>query len=295
MKNKVNILAPIFLILAALIWGISFIIMKNTLVSIHPALLIAIRFSLAAVLFFIISIKKLKLINKKVIIIGLFTGIFLGCAYIIQTFGLTYTTPGKNAFITSLYCLMVPFMYWLFNKEKPNKYNFIAVGIALLGLILLSIETILTFKEINFGDILTFISSVFYGLHIVFTNKYCKNYDVLLITLFQFISTSILAWITVFVCEVNVSFVYSGEMIISFLYLVVFATGLALLFQNYGIKNMDPNKGALLLSFESVFAVLISIIMGLEKILSLFSIFGFVLIFIAIFISETQLKIFKKK
>lgn len=294
MTNKKNIIAPLLLLVASLIWGISFVIMKDALDNIGASYLIAIRFSVAALLIFLISFKKWKLINFRLVLTGLLTGLFLGGAYIIQTYGLKLTTPGKNAFITSIYCILVPFLYWIFNKKRPNKYNFISAGIALVGLGLISFKSLIEFRVINIGDILTFICGIFYALHIVFTNKYCQEHDLYLITAFQFLSTAIMAWVIVFAFERSFEPI-TLNMVPQLLYLIVLASFLALLFQNYGMYNMDPSKGSLILSLEAVFGALTSIIFGYETNVDLVRILGFLLILGAIFISQTQLKFLRKE
>ena len=111
---KKDIEGSILLFIAALIWGSSFIVMKSAVDFLTPAVLLFLRFSLAALLLSLLFFKKIKILNFQQIKGGLITGSCLFGAYYVQTWGLNYTTPGKNAFLTAVYCAIVPFLVWLF-------------------------------------------------------------------------------------------------------------------------------------------------------------------------------------
>ena len=293
MTNKKNIIPTGSLFLATLIWGMSFIVMKSSLDLFNPSYIIAIRFTIAAIVLSLIFIKKWKKCNIKLIVTGLWTGTFLGIAYIIQTYGLKYTTPGKNAFFTAIYCIIVPFLYWIFTKKKPDVFNIIAVILTVIGIGLVLLNVTGGEGAFNIGDLLTLICSIFYALHIVVVNIYAQKYDIYLITIIQFYSTAIIAWIFTLIFEGSPQ-ALSLNTIPQLLYLSILSSGVGILLQNYGLKYVNPTQGSLILSLESVFGVLISIISGYEQEITIIKIIGFIIVFIAILISETKLKfIFK--
>ena len=111
------------LFMSALIWGSSFIVMKSTVDAIPIFTLLAIRFTAAFVILRLVFIKRLKKIRLDDIWKGAVIGFCLFAAYVTQTIGITDTTPGKNAFLTAIYCVIVPFLFWLVNKTKPDKFN----------------------------------------------------------------------------------------------------------------------------------------------------------------------------
>ena len=133
-QKKINSISKIALFGASLIWGSSFIVVKSSMDSLDPNLLLAIRFTIACLLLSLIFYKKLKLINKDYLKKGAVIGILLFLAYSFQTIGITDTSPGKNAFLTAAYCVIVPFLYWLVDKIKPDKYNMLAAIICLAEL-----------------------------------------------------------------------------------------------------------------------------------------------------------------
>lgn len=275
---------------AALIWGSSFLIVKNSMDTMPPNLLNAIRFTISCLLLSVIFFKRLKNINKDYIIKGGIIGFFLFFGYMLQTIGITDTTPGKNAFLTSIYCVIVPFMFWAVNKKKPDAFNIIAAFTSTIGIGLVSLNEGLT---IGMGDSLTLVSGFAYAAHIVAIAKYGKGKDPILLTIIQFGFAAIMSWIVSFLTHETMK-EWSFEVIIGVLYLAVFASALAMLLQNIGQKYTKPAPAAILLSLESVFGVLFSVIFYHEKItMRLF--IGFLLIFIAVIISETKLSFLLKR
>ena len=138
--------------IAALIWGSSFIVMKSAVDFLTPAVLLLIRFVLAAIFLAILFFSKIKNLSKENILGGMLTGCCLFAAYYVQTWGLSFTTPGKNAFLTAVYCAIVPFLVWIIHHKRPDIYNFIAAFICILGIGCVSLNGDLS---INIGDLLT--------------------------------------------------------------------------------------------------------------------------------------------
>lgn len=109
--------------------------------------------------------KKWKLFNLKYLWTGAITGAFLGFAYIFQTIGLKHTTPGTNAFLTTVYCVIVPFLSWVVSKKRPDIYNFIAAAICITGIGLVCLDGKMSFSFL--GEGFTLICGIFYALQIV--------------------------------------------------------------------------------------------------------------------------------
>jgi drug/metabolite transporter (DMT)-like permease len=280
-----NIGGKIALFGAALIWGGSFLIVKNTMDVIQPHVLIAIRFTIATLLLAIIFHKKLKLLNKDYLISGGIIGLFLFLAYSMQTIGVTDTTPGKNAFLTTIYCVLVPFLNWLIDKKRPDIYNFTAAILIIAGVGLVSLTP--GFR-IGMGDTFTLAGGVFFALHLVAIAKF-RDKDPILLTILQFAYSAVFGWIAALMFE-DFPKVWNLELISGLLYLSVLATALALLLQNIGQKYTNPSQASIILCLESVFGVILSVIFYHEVItLRLFA--GFLLIFLAVIISETKFKL----
>ena len=287
-----QLVAKLALLLATLIWGSSFIIMKDALDDITTYYLLAIRFTGAFVLLGIVFWKKWKHINKEVIIAGFIMGTALIAAYAFQTFGLMDTTPGKNAFLTAGYCILVPFLFWGVTGTRPDKFNVIAAVLCIVGIGLVALDDNLS---VGRGDLLTLVCCVFYALHIVVSAKFTRTMDVMLLTIGQFFFAAMWSWVLAFLFEPPlIVSEMSTEIWMVLGYLCVFATAGALGLQTFGLKYTSPSAGALILSLESVFGVIFSIMVGAEEVTARLLI-GFAVIFFAIVVSETKLEFLQNK
>ena len=288
-ENNTTRLARLALLLATLIWGSSFVVLKNTLDTVPILLLLAVRFIGAGVLLSAVFWKKLRLIDKSYLASGAIIGLFLFLAYTFQTYGLARTTPGKNAFLTAFYCMLVPFLFWITDKKRPDRYNIIAALMCITGIGLVSLTDSLTIES---GDLLTLIGGFFFGAHIVVVAKFSKKKDPVLITILQFFYCGIFAAVGSILFE-TAPHGWIGNAWIPLLYMMVFCTGVTLLCQNWGQAHLPPSNAAILLSLESVFGVIFSVIIYHEaltpRLLS-----GFCLIFAATIVSETKLDFLKR-
>ena len=285
-----RILPKFALFSAALIWGSSFFIVKNT-VDIFPTnFLLAIRFTIGCLLLCVLFPKKLTQLNRTCLWQGIVLGLLIFTAYCIQTIGLTDTTPGKNAFLTAAYCILVPFLYWITDKRRPDLYNFSAAFLCLAGIGLVSFDGNFSMR---FGDAMTLISALFFAAHIVAGARFGGKSDPILLTILQFGTAAVCSWVLGFTTETFPKEIPLNAAL-GLLYLAVFATTIALLLQNIGLKYADPTSGAILLSLESVFGVLFSMLFYQER-LTLRLGAGFLLIFIAVILSETKLSFLRKK
>ncbi len=278
------------LLLTTMIWGTSFVIMKDTLESVPTLWLLAIRFTGAAALMALFGARRLKTIDRGYLRGGVRMGVCLFVAYILQTYGLVYTTPGKNAFLTASYCVLVPFLWWFFNRRRPDIYNIAAAVLCFVGMGLVSVQTGFT---IGIGDALTICCGLFYALHIIATAKAAETRDPVLLSMLQFAVAAVLCWIIApavspFPKQVPASAWYSIA------YLCVVCTGVCFLLQTVGQKYTPPSAVAVILTLESVFGTILSVLFYHER-LTLRVASGFALIFVAVLISETKLRFLRRE
>ena len=282
------------IILATIIWGSSFVVMKNSVDVLPTFWLLAIRFSFAALVLAIVFIKRWKVLDKQYLIGGTVMGFCLFVAYAFQTFGLEETTPGKNAFFTAVYCVIVPFLYWVIARRRPDKFNVLAAFLCIAGIALVSV-TGDNATAFNIGDVLTLIGGFFFACHIVAVAKYSEGRDIFILTTLQFASFAVFSWIGVLVTRPPLDVaVFDQSMVLGLAYLVIFSSCGALLFQNIGQKYTAPATAAVLLSLEAPFGVLFSILLASERPTPLMFV-GFALIFLAVVCSETKFSFLRKK
>jgi drug/metabolite transporter (DMT)-like permease len=277
------------LLLATIIWGVAFVLMDFTLGSVTTLYILAFRFTGAALVMLIVSLRFLKKLDRGYVLGGAAMGLALFLAYVTQTFGLMYTTPGKNAFLTASYCVMVPFLYWFSDRTRPDRYNLLAAFVGLVGIGLISVNQDFS---VNVGDALTLVCAFFYAVHIIISNRVLRGRNILLLCLVQFATAGILAGAGAVIFEPfprNVP----GSTIGLLVFLAVVATAFCLLMQIYGQKHTPPAQASIIMTFEAVFGVLSSLVAGLEP-MSVRLVIGFLLTFSAVIISETKLDFLKK-
>ena len=291
LKRRPATLGKLLILLATIIWGSSFVVLKNTLDTIPTEFLLGFRFFLAAVLLSAVFYQMWREFNLSYLRRGLLLGLLLFGAYYSQTLGLTDTTPGKNAFLTATYCAIVPFLYWAVDKLRPDRYNISAALLCLLGIGMVAITSGFSMR---LGDSLTLVGAMFYAAHIVALAKFTRGHNPLLLTTVQFFTCGIIIWILqLFVVKQPVPELTAAN-ISALLYLTILCSAVALTFQSYGQKYTEPATAAILLSLESVFGVIFSIIFYHEAI-TLRMYCGFGLIFLAVIISETKLSFLKPR
>ncbi len=290
-----SIAASAGLLLAATIWGFSFVIVKDSLDYIGAFYMVAYRYTIASVVMSLIFIKKWKLLSWDYIRHGSLTGLFLFLAYATQTVGCDYTTAGKNAFLTTFYVIMIPILTWLLFKKRPRFYVFIAALMSLSGIGLLALGS--GDKGFNIGDLLTLICGIFFALHIIYTEKYNRaGGDPLFLTLLQFIFTAIAGWICAPFLEGSfpAATAFTGRVVLSMLYLGLLSTMVGFSLQNLGLKYVQSSIASLFLSFESVFGILFSTLF-LHEVFTLKMFIGCTLIFMAVILAENGWRLFREE
>ena len=293
-----SLLASAGLLLTAAIWGFAFVVVKDSLDYIGSFYMVAIRFSIAALGLGLIFFKKIKLIDKKHLIMGAVTGFFLYAGYIVQTVGCFYTTAGKNAFLTTVYVILIPIISWPLYKKRPAFYVFVAAIMSLAGIGLLALggndfSGSGQASSFNRGDVLTLICGLFYALHILWTEKCNKeSCDVIIITMLQFFFAGLFGWLTAPFADgpFPLENLQNIKVVGSMLYLGLLSSMLCFSLQNIGLKYVQSSLASLFLSFESVFGVIFSTIF-LHESLSLRMAFGCLLIFAAVILAENGNKI----
>ena len=277
------------LLLTAAIWGFGFVVVKDSLDYVGAFYLVALRYSLAAIVMMLIIFKRWKKLNLRYIRHGIISGCFLGMGYLTQTVGITYTTAGKNAFLTTIYVILIPLFTWILYKKRPSWHVFVAAVLSVTGIGLLALGTG-DAKGINKGDVFTLICGIFFALHIIWTEKYNRQGDdTLLLTNLQFFTATILAWFTApfFNGTFPAPILQDSKVLISIIYLGLFATMICFCLQNIGLKFVKSSLASLFLGFESVFGVLFSTIF-LHEHLTARMIFGCILIFSAVILAERK-------
>lgn len=289
-SRKKELLYELGLLLTALIWGSSFPIGKVALAYYSPLFLATSRYLLGGIIIGILINKRIFTITKKQLLGGAVCGAIFYFAYAIQIVGLQYTVPSKQSFLAALYVIMVPFLYWFIYKKKPDAYNFLAAILTLVGIYLLTANGPGGF---NRGDSITLFSTFLYALHIAVIGYLVKEMDAIILTFLQTMIAGLIGLVVSLIAEpLPTAFPIAG--ILSVLYLTVFCTIIAYGIQVACQKYVSEMKASILMSLESVFGTLLSVVF-LHDDFTFIMLIGCLIIFLGIITAETKWKFLKEK
>lgn len=290
MKNRMGLWGRLALLTTAVIWGSSFVILKNAIDGLGVMWVLAMRFTISAALLLALAGKRLRSVSRASVRGSVLIGVCLAAAYIVQTYGLKYTTPGKNAFLTTTYCVMVPFLAWLVYKRKPGLHNVAAAVLCVAGIGFVALDA--GFGEVNTGDVLTIFSGVFYALQIILMEQYISGCDSLSVSAVEFSTAAVICLVGTFAFEGTPVIPASGQ-IFAVLYLAVMCTALCFFLQAWGMKYTPSSTAAMIMTLEAVFGTIFSVILYHEQVTPRL-LAGFALIFVAVVLSETGTELLKK-
>ncbi|PIC57557.1 EamA family transporter [Sporosarcina sp. P12(2017)] len=283
-------IGEIGLTITAIIWGSGFVMSALALEYYTPYQILAVRFTIGALLLSVVFHKRLLRVDKSVLWKGALLGVLLYAAFALQTVGLQFTTPSKNAFLTGVNVVMVPFIAFILYKRKLDTFELFGAVLALIGVAVLSLQWSTT---INIGDMLTLGCAVMFAFHIFYTARFVRTEDAILLTLLQMAIAAVISCLTV-IGMGETSFSMEPKGISSVLYLAVFSTTLAFLMQTVGQKHLSETKAAIILSTESVWGMIFSVALAYE-LLTFRMFLGALIIFIAILLSEVRPQLLKKR
>lgn len=189
------------LILVTVIWGGGFVASDMALESMKPFQIMMVRFLLASVLMGLVSMgqrkKEAKIENRAgAIKAGMLMGLTLFAGFALQIVGLQYTTPSKNAFLTALNVVIVPFIAFVILKKKVGVKGIIGAIMAVAGVALLSLNGNLT---LGIGDLLSLFCAVGFAFQIFLTGEFVKKYPAAVLNLVQMFTAFVLSTISMFV------------------------------------------------------------------------------------------------
>jgi len=261
-RNPSGWLVDLSLVAVAMIWGATFILVKQALGEISTLLFLTLRFTIATIALALIFHKRLRhKTTGHAVRVGILAGSLLFCGYVLQTFGLKYTSASKTGFITGLYIPLVPVFSSIIYRKLPQTAEILGVLAAFTGMALMSVERSLL--DIGRGDLLVAGCAVAYALHILVLGRFAGTADVGVLTVTQIATTALLSAATFGWAEplhvhwtmtVWVALVVTG----------LLATALAFFVQTWAQRYSSPTRTALIFSMEPVFAWVASYLLAGE-------------------------------
>lgn len=271
-----------------MVWGATFLIVRNALSVTGPLFFVGLRFGIASLLLFIISRSVLRGLTRYEILAGSITGVTLFLGYFFQTYGLMFISASKSGFITAFYVPAVPLVQWILMRKRPPLLSWLGIGLAFTGLILLAGPDGVS-SGFGKGEIATFICAVFMAWEIVLISYCAGKVNVRRIAIVQVVTTSILS----FACMP-----LAGESIPDFSWLLVISafslgaiSAMVQFVMNWAQKTVPPVRATVIYSAEPVWTGIFGRIAG--ELLPLMAILGGVCIVLGVLVSG--LKPYNKK
>lgn len=288
-NRKVEVIASIVLAVVALVWGTTYAVIKDTLSIIQPFSLMMFRFGFSALILSLMYLKKFKTIKGVDLKRGIIIGIFMFLAFYFLIVSIRFTTASKFSFIVGAYVLIVPFLSWIINKTKLDRYAIVGAILATIGLAFLTMEKGAVF---NLWDLVAGCCSFFFAAHMIAIEKYSGDSDPILLTIIQFITTAVLFIILTGIKE-GYDFIVLPEIKWTLGYLVIISTIIPFAIQNIVQRYISSTSTALILTLQSAFGSIFAVYY-LDERMTKQMIIGCLLIFIAIVFQETKLKFLKR-
>lgn len=253
----------LLLLFTTMIWGMGFPLTQILITNgFGPFTIMSGRFFIGSVVLVVIFYKRLRFMNKQTIYWGVATGVLLFLGFAFQTVGIVYTTPSKNAMITQMMVIMVPFIIWFITKQRPNKHAFIGAAIALLGGVILT-ANVNDFGAINLGDFLTFLCAVMVAAHVVLSATISKkeSIDTVNYTLIQFLFA---AAVSMLLIPLEATPIISINNIWPLVILGVLNTAWGFTIQTFAHRYSNASRTSVIVTTEAFFAAVFSILLGQE-------------------------------
>ena len=298
MKNK-KWLGNGLLLFTALIWGTAFAFQRAGMERIEPITFNAARMALAAAAVGLLAIllrrrekkgpaartaAEQKKYDRETILGGICCGCFLSIASILQQMGLVYTTAGKAGFITAMYMLLVPVIGFVFFRRKNTWLVWLAVLLGVAGMYLLCITGQFRLSR---GDALVSLCALFFSFHILCCDHFARRGDPIGISAIQFAAATVISAAAAAITEQpTVDKLVSA--LVPILYCGLVSGGIGYTLQIAAQRFTEPTTASLLMSMESVFAVIAGAILLQER-MSLREGIGCAVLFAAVILVQIPL------
>ncbi|MBE6377544.1 MAG: DMT family transporter [Lentisphaerae bacterium] len=286
------------MIIATILWGVAFSAQSRGMDYLHPMLFTALRSAVGVgalcIVIMVIDFFREKRITfwgtaatsaekKELLTGGVWCGVVLAVASVLQQYGVKYTSAGKTGFLTALYIVIVPVL-GIFLRKKTTWLLWLAVALALSGAYLLCGGI----DSVNKGEWFVIGCAFIYSLHILVIDRYAPKCDSVRLSCVQFVVAAILTFFGALVMQEPCSRELISSSMPFWIFCGVGSSAAAFTLQIVAQKYLHPVTATLLMSLESVFAVLGGWIF-LHEILSPRELLGCFVIFVSVIISQIPL------
>jgi drug/metabolite transporter (DMT)-like permease len=280
--------AELALALCTLLWGSTFVVVKNSLDHSSVFVFLALRFTLAGACMAVFSPQVFRALQREEIFAGVRLGFFMFCGYAFQTAGLRYTTASNSGFITGSSVVLVPLILALFWGKRVTLWVYFGTIAAGTGLYFLTVP-VTGVAHLNRGDVLTFFAAISYAVHIILVGEYAREHSAAALSVLQVLACAVMAWLTAFGADAIrwqlMRFSSTPELWAGIAVCALFATAVAFSLQLWAQQYTTPSHAAILFTLEPVFAMITSYLVLGER-LGLRSVAGAGMVLVGILAAE---------
>lgn len=255
-------LATVLLVALTAVWGSTFFLIKDLIEHVPPVDFLAVRFTIAAVIMVILFWRPLRALRARQVWIGIWLGALYGLAQIFQTQGLASTPASASGFITGTYVVLTPLITAVLLRERVPGTTWAAVGLATAGLALLSLRGL----SVGVGEAITLLAAALYALHIVGLGRYSAHHIATGLSVVQMVVIAVIC--TIGALPRGIVLPATPADWAAVLYMVVFASILALWVQTWAQAHMPATRAAIVMTMEPVFATFFAVWLGGESLTS---------------------------
>jgi drug/metabolite transporter (DMT)-like permease len=260
--------AELALAFCTLLWGSTFVVVKNSLDDSSVFVFLALRFTLAGVCMAAFRPQVFRVLHREEIFAGVRLGFFMFCGYAFQTAGLRYTTASNSGFITGSSVVLVSLILALFWGKRVTPWVYVGTIAAAAGLYCLTVPTT-GVAHLNRGDVLTFFAAMSYAVHIILVGDYAREHSAAALSVLQVLACAVMAWLTALGANAirwqPMRFHSTSQLWIGIAVCAVFATAVAFSLQLWAQQFTTPSHAAIIFTLEPVFAVITSYVVLSER------------------------------
>jgi drug/metabolite transporter (DMT)-like permease len=265
------------LLLMTVIWGWTFTIVKQATADYGVVSFLAVRFSIG---FLCLCAFGWKHLHKKSLLVGCGIGIPLALGYLLQTWGLGYTTPTNSGLITSFLVIAAPFFNRMLFGVRTRPLLWAAIGLTMLGMLLL---TEFDWRTLAVGNLLTLGAAISFGLQVALLDRYSKHYDTFALAIGQTAISSVI-FFAIWPMAESASWP-SGQVWMAILLTGIIATAAGFYVQTLAQRQLPTARVVVIISLEAVFAMFFGYLLADDR-LSGIQIMGAILMLAAVAIAE---------
>jgi drug/metabolite transporter (DMT)-like permease len=252
-------LATLLLVSVTAVWGSTFFLIHDLVEHVPPADFLAVRFGIAAVVMFVLFRRQTLALSRRQLRVGVVLGLLYGMAQVLQTTGLAHTDASVSGFITGTYVVLTPVLGAVLLHDRIGKVTWFAVGLATLGLALLSLQGF----SVGIGEALTLLSAILYAGHIVALGRWSTPGAAFGLATVQAAVITVVA--AVVAVPDGLTLPATGGQWASLLYMALVAGALALWAQTWAQAHLTATRAAIVMALEPVFAALFAVTLGGES------------------------------